>query len=56
MVDEITEEDAVVVTGTIKHTEDVKLKDVPPFTPDAGIVMKSKDIYKELKLRGYYYK
>lgn len=53
---QIIEEDAVVVTGTVKHAEDVKLQDTPPFAPDADIVMKTKDIYKELKLRGYYYK
>ncbi|KAL0116828.1 hypothetical protein PUN28_010028 [Cardiocondyla obscurior] len=55
---EVTENDTAVVTGIIRIvTNPVQEKILPEFVPedDEEEVMNTKDIYKELKLRGYQY-
>lgn len=56
---EIIESGSVVVAGTIRIPQDVAKEKVPQFflQQDNGKreVMKLKDIYKELRLRGYQY-
>ncbi|XP_011684681.1 PREDICTED: fatty acid synthase-like [Wasmannia auropunctata] len=56
---EITESDSVVVTGTVYETPNPKQEMIPidllPENNDEEEHMIARDIYKELKLRGYQY-
>lgn len=57
---EIIEGDAAVVTGRAYVPEDVnkELLNLPEQTPSEGedlITLDSRDVYKELRLRGYQY-
>lgn len=53
---EITERDAIVVTGHIREIpEENKMHHKLPNPPQDEHNMDAKDIYKELKLRGYNY-
>ncbi|KYN37410.1 Fatty acid synthase [Trachymyrmex septentrionalis] len=57
---EITEGDSVVVTGTVYETLNPEQEMIPtdllPKTSDVDEDMTARDIYKELKLRGYQYR
>ncbi|KYM98433.1 Fatty acid synthase [Cyphomyrmex costatus] len=57
---EITEGESVVVTGTVYETLNPEQEMIPidllPEDSDEDEVMTLRDIYKELKLRGYQYK
>jgi len=56
---EITEEDSVVVTGTVHETSNPEQEMIPTdLLPehDEEEHMNARDIYKELKLRGYQYR
>lgn len=57
---EICENNAVVVSGNIRVSEDIEkdqLKLPPlPFTNEKALPLNTKDVYKELRLRGYEYR
>jgi len=57
---EITEGDSVVVTGTVHATSNPEQEMIPtdllPQNNDEEEQMTARDIYKELKLRGYQYR
>ncbi|KYN18124.1 Fatty acid synthase [Trachymyrmex cornetzi] len=57
---EITEGDSVIVTGTVYETlnpeQEIIPTDLLPKNSDVDEEMTARDIYKELKLRGYQYR
>lgn len=55
---EISEHESPIVTGRVKILEELELdelKPLPELTED-GVMLDSRDFYKELRLRGYHYK
>ncbi|XP_055905959.1 fatty acid synthase-like [Eupeodes corollae] len=57
---EIIEGDSLIACGTVREVKDAKAPEempIKPYDTSCGeeFQMSSKDIYKELKLRGYYY-
>uniref|UniRef100_A0A182XBL3 Fatty acid synthase n=1 Tax=Anopheles quadriannulatus TaxID=34691 RepID=A0A182XBL3_ANOQN len=52
---EITEGTAAVVTGYVRHVENITLSEIPDPPANDMPVLATRDFYKELRLRGYHY-
>lgn len=52
---EITEGSAAVVTGYVKHVENIQLSEIPDPPESDFPMLSTRDFYKELRLRGYHY-
>ncbi|XP_053693616.1 fatty acid synthase [Sabethes cyaneus] len=52
---EISEGSAAVVTGYIKHVENIQLSEIPDPPESDYPMLYERDFYKELRLRGYHY-